>query len=515
MSVSADLIRQELDRRKAKEDAELLSGDLRLFVRGAWESLKPEEPFQDNWHIDAICEHLMAVTAGEIRKLQVWIPRGMMKSLNVSVFWPAWEWTQKPWLRYWTAVYELGLAGRLAGLSRNVIVSPWYQARWGHLFHLVKDGEKYFSNNRGGTRLATAPGSTGLGEHGHRVIIDDPINALAADATSRVVLDATNDWYDSTVQGSKANPSQAAEVIIMQRLHENDLAQHAYELDPQAWTILCLPERYESDHSHAFMGDPRQEGDLLWPSYRPAEESDKMAASLGPYRMAGQMQQRPSAKEGDLLKRYWWRFYDPELFTNPKHKKRRPRFAMIVQSIDTPQKDKEVNDLVAIQAWGVCGADRYLLDIRKGHMSKAQAKRAIIEQAVYIRDRRIFGGSSYFVLIENAGYGVELIEELKRELTGVKKLSRAKEGDKMLRAEAAAAPLESGNCFLPGFREGQDEMSMPRDDLNPADITDFINDCAGFPNARYDDQVDAWSQAMNWLSTRTIRQARVYSAFAR
>jgi predicted phage terminase large subunit-like protein len=411
-------------------------------------------------------------------------------------------------------VYELGLAGRLAGLSRNVIVSPWYQARWGHLFHLVKDGEKYFSNNKGGTRLATAPGSTALGEHGHRVIIDDPINAAAADATSRVTLDATNDWYDSTVQGSKANPSTAAEVIIMQRLHENDLAGHANELDPGAWTILCLPERYESDHPQAYIRDPRIDGELLWPKYRPELESDKMAKSLGPYRMAGQMQQRPSAKEGDLLKRYWWRFYDPELFTNPEHRRRRPRFSMVVQSVDTPLKDKEANDLVAIQAWGVVGADRYLLDIRKGHMSKAQAKRAIIEQARYVRNRKVFGPASHHVLIENAGYGVELVEELKREITGVHKLSRAKEGDKVLRAEAASASLESGNCFLPGFREGQDEMSMPRDDRNSADITDFINDCAGFPNARYDDQVDAWSQAMNWLSGRVVRRARVYSSFA-
>ena len=63
-----------------------------------------------------------------------------MKSLNVSVFWPAWEWTRDPGLRYWTASYELGLAGRLAGLSRNVMASPWYQARWGHRFRLLKEG---------------------------------------------------------------------------------------------------------------------------------------------------------------------------------------------------------------------------------------------------------------------------------------------------------------------------------------------------------------------------------------
>ncbi len=510
----AELIRAELDRRRSREDASELSESLRLFVREGWKVLKPAEKYLHNWHIDAICDHLEAVSRGEILRLQVWVPRGTMKSLNVSVLWPAWEWTRNPWLRYWTGCYELGLAQRLAGASRNVIRSDWYQQRWGHLFEMVKEGERYYSNNRGGTRLATAPGSTALGEHGHRIIIDDPINAAAADATSRAVLEATNEWYDASVQGSKADPKKAAEVIIMQRLHENDLAQHAYEKSPEEWTILCLPERYESDHPHVWFGDPRTiDGDLLWPERRGEKESDLMAKSLGPYRRAGQMQQRPSAREGDLLKRYWWRFYDPRLFTDDRMKKRRPRFAMIVQSIDTPLKDKQVNDLVSIQAWGVAGGDRYLLDTKKGHMSKEQAKRAILEQARYIRNRKRFGVASHFVLIEGAGYGIELVEELKREITGIKKLSRAHEGDKELRAEAASGALESGNCFLPGYREGTDEMSMPDDDRNSSDITDFINACAVFPNGRYDDEVDAWSQAMNWLSGRPMKRARVFSSF--
>ena len=512
VEIPKELLLAELQRREFREQADELSNDLRKFGLEAWKVLKPGEPMKSNWHIDAICEHLEAVSRGEIRKLQIWIPRGMMKSLNVSVFWPAWEWTKHPHLRYWTAVYELGLSGRLAALSRSIIVSEWYRERWGHVFSLTRDGERYFANDQGGTRLATAPQGTALGEHGHRIIIDDPINAVAADATSRVRLDATNEWYDASVQGSKADPSTAAEVIIMQRLHENDLAQHAYEQTPGEWTILCLPERHEADHPFRYKGDPRGDGDLLWPDYRGPVESDQMAATLGPYRRAGQMQQRPSAREGDMLKRYWWRFYNPDLFTDPKLANRRPKFTRVIISVDTPLKDKQSNDMVAIQAWGVKGADRYLLDLRKDHMSKGKAFRAVVEMANHVRPQ--FRGAVFNVLIENAGYGPELIEELKRVIPGVLKISRAHDGDKELRAEAAAASLESGNCWLPGFRRGNDEMSLPRDDLNAADVTDFIDSCAGFPNARYDDDVDAWSQCMNWLSTKTIRPARVLSSFA-
>ena len=103
--------------------------------------------------------------------------------------------------------------------------------------------------------------------------------------------------------------------------------------------------------------------------------------------------------------------------------------------------------------------------------------------------------------------------ELKRELTGVVKISRGSDGDKTLRAEAACADLESGNCYLPGFRMGADEFSMPDESRCPADVVDFIDSLAGFPNARYDDDVDAWSQCMNWLRSRTQAPARTWSSF--
>lgn len=509
--VKRELALAELERRRQREEAEQLTGRLRDFVPEAWKVLKPSETFRANWHIDAICDHLEAVTAGDIKRLQVWIPRATMKSLCVSVFWPAWEWTRDPWLRYWSASYELGLAGRLVGQSLNLIKSRWYQERWGHLFSMLKEGERYYSNDKGGTRMATAPGSTALGEHGHRIIIDDPINFAAADATSRVVLEAANDWYNGAVQGSKADPAISAEVIIMQRLHENDLSAHALEVFPGDWEVLCLPERYEPDHPFAWRGDPRREGELLWPAKRNEKESDAMARSLGSHRAAAQMQQRPAAREGEILKRHWWRFYNPRLFTDDRLADRRPKFRMVVQSIDAPLKDKQSNDLIAIQAWAAVGADRYLLDLKKGSMSYSQAKRAVIEQARHVRT--LVPHAAHHVLIESAGYGDELADELKRELGGVHKLSHAREGDKILRAEAASADLESGNCFLPGYRDGPDEYSMPDEARCSADIVDLINSCAVFPNGRYDDDVDAFSQAINWIRNRPQGRSRTWSSF--
>ncbi len=508
-----ELLYAERTRRKSATDADELAHSLSAYVKEAWHVLKPAEDYLHNWHIDAICEHLEAVSAGEIKRLQVWVPRVTMKSMIVSVLWPTWEWTRDPGLRYWTASYDLGLSRSLSKLSLIVLISEWYTDRWGYQFRLISKGAGRYSNNKGGTRLATAPGSTALGEHGHRIIIDDAINAGAADATSRVTLDETNSWYDRSIEGSKARPKTAAEVIIMQRLHEDDLAGHAYDLMPEEWTVLCLPEWYEPEHPFAWRKDPRVDGALLWPEKRGEKDAELMRRQLGPHRAAGQMQQRPSAREGEILKRHWWRFYHPQLFTDEKHKERRPRFDLIVQSIDTPLKDKSVNDRISIQAWGVSKADRYLLDLKVGHMNYGQAKRAVLEQARYVRKQWRY--TAHHVLIENAGYGVELYEELRRELTGCHKLSRAHEGDKVLRAESAAADLESGNCFLPGYRQGTDELSMPDEARCSADVNGFVDECAMFDNGRYDDQVDGWSQTMNWLRSRTIRPSRTFSSFKR
>ena len=502
------LIDRELDERKIAEEAESLSLSLRDFVRESWPALKPDDTFLHNWHLDAVCEHLEAVTRGEITRLQVWVPPVSMKTLLVSVMWPAWEWTHSPKMRYWSASYSEPLAGIISSWSRSLIMSDWYQARWGENFSFVSQSVIQFSNDRGGTRLATSPEGKGTGLHGHRILIDDPIKPDDAAATSRATLESTNRWWDSTVS-SRGIGNDFARVIVMQRLHENDLCGHT--LEKEHYEVLCLPERYERNHPFAWPKDPRDEGDLLWPDFRNEAISTALAKDMLTHRAAGQLQQRPAAREGEILKRHWWRFYDPKLFRDETLKNRRPKFRTVVQSVDTPLKDKESNDLVAIQAWGVKGADRYLFDLRKGHMNYSQAKRAILEQRRYVT--KLSPHCAHYCLIENAGYGVELILELKREMTGIVKITRGGVGDKILRAESACADLESGNCFLPGFRMGGDEFSMPDETRCPAEIVDFIDSCAIFPNGRNDDDVDSWSQCMNWLRSRTTAQARTFSSF--
>lgn len=495
-------------KREIEDDIALLSSDrpgsLPEFIRAAWPSLKPMEPYQDNWHIHAICERLESVTRGEIKRLQIWIPPGMMKTGTVSVYWPAWEWTCYPWIRYWSASYEIRLSWRISSMSRDLMMGDWYQERWGDMFQFTREGEGYYGNDKGGTRLATAPRSTGSGEHGHRILIDDPINAKEVDALSRVTLDEVNNWYDGTV-ATRGISLDYAKVIVMQRLHENDLAAHAY--DQEDWEILCLPERYEPNHPFVWPHDPRtQENELLWPTYRDEKTSDALAKQLTTFRAAGQLQQRPASREGDLLKLEWWRFYD-QRWRGKEEWNKLPKFTMIVISVDTPQKDKETNDNIAVQCWGVRGADRYLLDLKLGKMNYGSAKRTVKEMARWAR--KTWPGCRHYVLIENAAYGVEMITDLKREITGVTKVQRGADGDKIMRAEAASDALESGNCFLPGH--GPPWQPIYDEHETSADVAQFITSCTMFPNASHDDDVDAWSQCMNWLRDKNPAPMRTSS----
>lgn len=497
------------DKQKRMEEAELCEQSLSYFISKAWHVLKPMEEYKHNWHIDAMSEHLEAVSSGQIKRLQIWVPPGTMKTMEVSVFWPAWEWTTNPWLRYWGSSYEVRLAGRMAAMSRDLMMSSWYQARWGEKFKFIREGENYYGNDMGGTRLATAPESTGSGEHGHRILIDDPINAKSADATSKVTLNETNNWYDGTVV-TRGIGNNHARVIIMQRLHEEDLAAHVLEMED--WNILCLPERYEPDHPFVWPDDPRtEEGQLIWPEVRDDAASTALANSLTPHRAAGQLQQRPSAKEGDILQTKWWRFYDPRV-RSKEDWSQLPAFSMVVQSLDCPLKDKETNDNIAIQVWGIHGMHRYLLDLKLGKMSYPNAKRATVEMAHWAR--RTWPRARHVMLIEGGGYGIDLILDLKSEFTGMTKITPSQEGDKVVRADRASDSLSSGHCFLPGYGP---PWSPPVYEAGstPADVNEFINNCSRFPNATHDDDVDAWSQMVNWLRGRQTRPVRTSSAAKR
>ena len=502
------------------EEAERLSGSLAEFIRASWHVVE-RKPLIPAWHVDAISDHVTAAFNGEIRKLAINVPPRTMKSLAVSVMAPVWEWTRRPETRFLTASYVEKLATDFSVKSRDLLRSVWFQARWGERFRMKSDADlkqRYF-NDQGGHRIATSVGGSATGSGGDIIILDDPHNT--EEVESEVARSSVIEWHDGTISTRFDDPERGVEILIMQRVHERDLTGHVLDLDPGEWTLLCLPEQYEMKHPHVYppvvslpsgrelRGDPRSaEGELLHPARIGIAAHQERRRRLGEYRAAGQLQQRPSAHEGAILKRNHWRYFDPTLLDD-ENLHLLPSFQGIVSSWDTSFKDKTTSDFVAGGTWGVTAGDRYLLRLVVERMNLTATKTVMLEHRAWALER--WPRQPYRALIEKSANGVEIIEQLQREVPGVTPIVASR--DKATRAFAAQPDIESGNVFLPGHPHP--EGSGYDESRTPTKVQELVEQCAKFPLADHDDIVDMVTQFVNWIRVHPMAPSRTSSAVNR
>lgn len=472
----------------AKVRRELATRSFREFVVQAWPIIEPHTPFVPGWHIDAIIEHLEAVTRGDIRNLLINVPPRHMKSLLVSVLWPAWEWIQHPERRWLFSSYAASLSIRDSVKCRTLIESPWYRRFWGDRFALVSDQNTKirFDNNRTGYRIATSVGGTATGEGGDRIVCDDPHNVQEAE--SDAVRKSTLDWFDVVMSTRVNDPRTAAKVVVMQRCHQTDLSGHL--LAKGGWEQLRLPAEFEEPKCMTSIGwsDPRiAPGELLWSERFGPKEIADLKTSLGSYGAAGQLQQRPSPLAGGLIQRQWFRFWQPPDANLPPVSVRLPDGTVIgvvapvvgkvqerAQSWDCSFKDLKTSDYVVGQVWGRIGASYLLLDQVRARMDCPATVKAV-------RDLSARAPNCSAKLIEDKANGPAVIQILQNEIPGI--LPVNPQGGKIARATAVSPLIEAGNVYLPH------PLFMPW-------VADFIEECAQFPNGAHDDQVDAMTQML-------------------
>lgn len=226
------------ERKKAEES-------LHEFIKQAWHVLEPATEYVDGWHIQAMCDHLEAVTNGHIRNLIINVPPRHMKSLTVSVFWPMWVWTRQPATRWLFCSYAQKLSTRDSLKRRRLLQSPWYRQNWGHVFRLTSDqNEKSrFENNHAGYCLATSVDGSNTGEGADIIVCDDPHNVR--DRESEIMRENVITWWSEVMSTRLNNPKTGRRVLIMQRLHEGDLCGHL--LRKGGWDHLCLRAEYEEE----------------------------------------------------------------------------------------------------------------------------------------------------------------------------------------------------------------------------------------------------------------------------
>lgn len=495
-----------------------LEQSLHSFVKGAWHLVEPTQVFEDNWHVVALCSVLEQIYAAQCRhrpfahllRTIVNIPPGTMKSLLIEVFFPAWVWAKNPKKRFLTASYGQHLTTRDNLRCRQIIESPWYQEKWPVKLLDDQNTKTRYNTTDSGWRIATSVNGVGTGEHPDFIIIDDPTSA--AQAMSAIERTSANDWFDRTV--STRLGRHPAIIVVMQRLHEDDLAGHL--LKRGGWTLVRWPMRYEKctcpdqqmpdgQEMHPDEGrrcplhkadplwrrdtrDPRTTmGQLLFPALFPEEKVRQLELDLGPYGAAGQLQQRPSPEGGGLFKMEWFKFVDA-LPAGPKR---------VVRGWDTAGtendgdwtvgvKISEEFEYVIIPAAGMIRAKKvlkstgrfYVEDVQRGRLGPDGVDKLILATAsldgkeVPVREEKEGGAS-----------GKAQITARARLLKGFDYAEVQLGSNKIVRAKPFRAQCEAGNVHLV-----RAPWNVP-----------YLQVLCAFPTGTHDDDVDGSSCAFNSL----------------
>lgn len=450
-------------------ERELCSRSLAAFVRRAWHVLEPGQPYIHGWHVDAVCEHLEAITAGELNRLLINIPPGTMKSTLTSIFWPTWEWGPKalPHMRMIGASHEETLATRDTRKMRLLVQSDWFQERWPTKLTTDQNQKTFYENDSTGWRQACAVKSM-TGRRGDRVIWDDPHSAYAA--LSPAHRETALTVFQETLPTRLNNPDSSAIVVVMQRLHEADVSGAI--LDGEfGYEHLCLPMEFEPDRrctTSIGFSDPRTEPDeLLFPERFSREVVDRDKKVMGPMAVAGQFQQRPAPRGGG--------FFEADKMTIVE------QLPEIVKSVRF--WDKAGSEGTGAYTAGVkIGVGRdgnwYVMNVVRGQWGAAKREQ-IIKQTAQLDGV----GVHQWIEQEPGSGGKESAESTIRNLAGYTIKAERPTGDKTVRAEPYAVQVAAGNIYV----------------LNAHWTEDFIAEHRTFPVGKYKDQVDAAGGAFNKL----------------
>lgn len=508
------------------------------FVRQAWHVVEPAQEFVEGWVLSAIAMHLESVESGEINRLLVNVPPGFSKSLMTSVFFPAWVWGPrgKPAERFLCTAHNQNLALRDSLKMRRLITSEWYQTRWGDRVKLTGDqsAKSKYENTNTGFREAVAFESM-TGSRGSVVILDDPHSVDSA--LSDVQRESTVQTFLESLPTRLNNPATSAIIVIMQRLHQEDVSGIILEKN-LGYTHLCLPMEFDPTRrcvTEIGFEDPRQEeGELLFPERFPQFVVERDKQILGPYGYAGQFQQSPAPRGGGIWKREWFQLWDDETAQaqGVVDASKYPPMDYVIASLDPAYSSKEENDPSGLVILGVFqrgGSTARRLLSRDGTITEvlddrdtlpavmlmyAWEKRLDIHGPEFVREngesefefktrqKRSWGLVEHVIdacnrygvdklLIESKASGLSVAQEIKRLNKTANwdvQLINPGNADKISRAYAVQPIFSGGYVFAPD-KDWADKL---------------IAQCEAFPKAKHDDMLDALSQGLKFLRERQL-----------
>ncbi|CEG06952.1 Transposase [Afipia felis] len=441
----------------------VLRSDFKSFLHRCVRTLNPGATFLSNWHIDAIAYQLDRVRKGEITRLIINLPPRYLKSLTVSVAFPAFLLGHDPRQKIFGISYGTELSAKHAGDFRSIVQSAWYRRVFPNT-QVARAVDSDVYTTRRGFRKSTSVSAALTGFGGDIFIIDDPQKPV--DAQSEVSRNAVNQWFSNTLRSRLDNKVKGVIIIVMQRVHLNDLTGYLTE-NPGEWTVLSLPAIAESDGQIPIGPDEfyvRRAGEALHPEYETLSTLEKLRNEIGTDVFSAQYQQTPVPPGGAMIHREWLRYYD----TAPERSYR----TKIIQSWDTAAKDGAQNDWSVCTTWMKVDKHFYLLDLTRGRYEYPRLR----EMAIALADRF----KPHKILIEDASTGTALAQEL-RQAGAYSVKAVPIERDKVGRLYVQQAKFEAGLVLLPKGAKFLGELEA---------------ELLMFPQAKHDDIVDSITQAL-------------------
>jgi predicted phage terminase large subunit-like protein len=464
----------------------LMRQSLPAFVAKTFHHINPGATYQPNWHVEAMTHQLERVARGDLRRSLISVPPRHLKSVCAAVAFPAWMLGRDPALRFLVASYGADLAAKHARDFRAVVQSPWYRQAFPRFGDLKRTSEADIVTSHNGGRKAVSLGGAVTGFGADILIIDDLMKA--ADAGSAAERQRVKEFYEQTLF-SRLDDKQTGRIVALgQRLHEDDFA--GYLLEKGNFAELCLRAIAEQDETFELGGGrthTRRRGEALFPAREPRETLDQVIrVEIGNAAFAAQYQQNPVALDNAHIR--WERIhtYDQPL--------PRERYLQVHQSWDTAMKAGPSCDFSVCTTWGFADGAWWLLDLIRVRLDYPELRARALSEAAKWRPT--------LVLIEEAGTGIPLLSDLVAEVRrrprrapGPSWMPRAYHPrvDKLTRLAAQAAKLEDGRVRLPRAAPWLPELKR---------------ELLGFPQTKYDDQVDSISQFLDHFGNYTPRLGR-------
>ena len=449
-----------------------LRNDFESFLKYSVLTLNPGMPFLPNWHIRAIAYQLERIRRGEINRLIINMPPRHLKSLTVSVAFPAFVLGHDPRQRIFSISYGSDLSLKHARDFRSVVEAHWYRRIFPKM-QLSRNLDDEAKTSLNGFRKATSVGGVLTGLGGNMIILDDPQKPV--EAQSKVRRDSLNQWFTNTLMSRLDNKETGAIIVVTQRVHMDDLSGHLMSGSTD-WEVLSLPAIAEVDE-RVPIGDSefhvRHAGEAMHPAHESLKTLLTLQKDMGTYDFGAQYQQSPIPEGGAMLKDHWFRFYEEDLIRASNDK--------VIQSWDTAAKDGLQNDYCVCTTWLLRGKNFYLIDLVRDRYEFPQLKRTALALAERHKPTAI--------LIEDASAGISLAQEM-RQMGQFRVKPVPVEHDKVTRLYVETAKFEEGLVHFP---------------RNAPYLADLLAELLAFPHGKHDDQVDSITQALaHKFSTYTL-----------